>query len=71
MICLQNISRLCQVVTECISALAVDFWLQTNLHQSGVLWHLLLFMFDYDYTLDEGGVQKSNESNQQVCEVFI
>ena len=27
--------------------------------QAGVLWHLLLFFFNYDYTLDEGGVEKS------------
>ena len=63
----QNVSKLCQVVTECVSAFSVDFWLQTNLYQCGVLWHLLLFLFDYDFTLEEGGVQKSDDSNQQVC----
>ena len=26
--------------------------------QNGVLWHMLLFVFTYDYTLDEGGVDK-------------
>ena len=34
--------------------------------QAGVLWHLLLFLFNYDFTLDEGGVEKSSETNQQV-----
>ena len=34
--------------------------------QAGVLWHLLLFLFNYDYTLDESGVEKSAETNQQV-----
>ena len=31
-----------------------------------MLWHLLLFMFNYDYTLEEGGVESSAETNQQV-----
>jgi hypothetical protein len=34
--------------------------------QAGVLWHLLLFMFSYDFTLEEGGVERSEEANQQV-----
>ncbi|KAK3083199.1 hypothetical protein FSP39_016526 [Pinctada imbricata] len=64
----KNLPQLCSVVAECISAFSVDFWLQTNLFQSGVLWHLLLYLFNYDYTLEEGGVEKSGESNQQeVC----
>jgi len=66
MLCEQNVPKLCQVVVSCVAAFAVDFWLQTNLFQSGVLWHLLLFLFDYDFTLEEGGVEKSDESNQQV-----
>ena len=64
--CTQNVPKLCQVMVSCVAAFAVDFWLQTNLFQSGVLWHLLLFLFDYDFTLEEGGVEKSDESNQQV-----
>ncbi|KAJ8321004.1 hypothetical protein KUTeg_002591 [Tegillarca granosa] len=64
----KNLPKLCSVVAECISAFAIDFWLQTNLFQSGVLWHLLLYLFNYDYTLEESGVEKSDESNQQeVC----
>lgn len=57
------------MVVSCIAAFSVDFWLQTNLFQSGVLWHLLLFLFDYDFTLEEGGVEKSDESNQQVSNI--
>jgi len=48
-----------------VSAFAVDQWLQTNLLHKGVLFHLMLFMFNYDYTLDEGGVETSDESNTQ------
>ncbi len=32
----------------------------------GVLWSLLLFMFEYDYTLDESGVVTDENTNQQV-----
>lgn len=39
--------------------------LQSNLVRNGVLWSLLLFLFDYDYTLDESGVVTSEETNQQ------
>ena len=35
--------------------------------QAGALWHLFLFLFKYDYTLDESGVDASDETNQQVC----
>jgi len=65
------VPKLCQAVVSCVSAFSVDFWLQTNLFQTGVLWHLLLFLFDYDFTLEEGGVEKSDESNQQVTVVVI
>ncbi|CAG2229949.1 DNAJC13 [Mytilus edulis] len=61
----KNLPKLCSEVAQCISAFSVDFWLQTNLFQSGVLYHLLLYLFNYDYTLEEGGVEKSGESNQQ------
>ena len=63
---LQNLPKLCSVVADCASLLSVDFWLQTNMHQCGILWHLLLFLFNYDYTLEEAGVEKSEETNQQV-----
>ena len=48
-----------------MAAFCEDQWLQTNLLHAGVLWHLLLFVFQYDYTLDESGVEKSDETNQQ------
>ena len=51
---------------ECVSAFAADSILQLHMMQAGVLWHLLLFLFYYDFTLDEGGVEKTESSNQQV-----
>ncbi|XP_042237903.1 dnaJ homolog subfamily C member 13-like isoform X4 [Homarus americanus] len=65
MLSFKSLLRVCSVGVECVSALAIDQILQMNLLQAGILWHLLLFLFNYDYTLDEGGVSKSEDSNQQ------
>uniref|UniRef100_H2Z525 J domain-containing protein n=1 Tax=Ciona savignyi TaxID=51511 RepID=H2Z525_CIOSA len=61
----KNLPRLCSVATECVSAFAMDMALQTQLFKCGVLWHLLLYLFNYDFTLEEGGVTKSENTNQQ------
>lgn len=61
----QNLTRLCTEVADCISSFCVDFYLQSQLFQSGVLWHLLIYLFNYDYTLEESGVEKSDETNKQ------
>lgn len=39
--------------------------LQCQLVRGGCIWSLLLFLFEYDYTLDESGVQTDESSNQQ------
>ncbi|XP_058835825.1 dnaJ homolog subfamily C member 13 isoform X1 [Topomyia yanbarensis] len=50
------------------SLAANNYDLQCNLVQNGVLWSLMIFMFDYDYTLDESGVKTDEKSNnQQMC----
>ncbi|XP_065167125.1 dnaJ homolog subfamily C member 13 isoform X2 [Atheta coriaria] len=61
----KKLTRLCYIATECVSALARDAILQMQLLKSGALWHLLTFMFNYDYTLEEGGVEKNESENQQ------
>lgn len=61
----QHLTKLCSVATECVSSLATDSVLQMQLLQSGALWHLLLFMFNYDYTLEEGGVERNQDENRQ------
>lgn len=48
-----------------MSSLSVDSDLQMHLLQSGVLWHLLIFLFDYDFTLEESGVVTEEENSQQ------
>ena len=57
--------KLCQTACECGASLAQDSVLQLQLLQAGALWHLLILLFDYDFTLDEGGVQRSETSNKQ------
>lgn len=61
----KHLTRLCSVATECVSALAVDSILQMQMLKAGVLWHLLFYMFNYDFTLEEGGVERSEEANEQ------
>lgn len=64
-----NFSRLSQhslSVSLVTSLAANNYDLQCNLVKCGVLWSLLLFMFDYDYTLDESGVVTDENTNQQV-----
>ncbi|KAG1687435.1 DnaJ subfamily C member 13 [Nymphon striatum] len=61
----KQIPKLCLVVTECISALSIDVIIQTHLFKAGAFLHLLLFLFNYDFTLDEGGVERSEDYNQQ------
>ena len=61
----QNLPKLNCVAVQTCSAFAIDSWLQSQLLHAGVLWHILQFVFCYDYTLDEGGVESSDDSNQQ------
>ena len=62
----QHLTSLCAVATECVSALAIDGILQMHFLQAGCLWHLLIFLFDYDYTLEEGGVEAEEENSKQL-----
>uniref|UniRef100_A0A1A9X3H4 J domain-containing protein n=1 Tax=Glossina brevipalpis TaxID=37001 RepID=A0A1A9X3H4_9MUSC len=47
------------------SLAANNYELQCNLICNGVLWSLLLFCFEYDFTLDESGVEANDKTNQQ------
>ncbi|UYV62597.1 DNAJC13 [Cordylochernes scorpioides] len=61
----KHLFKLCSVVVETISAFAVDETLQSHLYHAGVLYHLLMFFFQYDFTLEESGVEKTEDTNQQ------
>ena len=50
------------MAAECVSALSVDGDLQMHLLQAGVLWHLLIFLFDYDFTLEETEEENSHQA---------
>lgn len=61
----QGLPKTAALAVQCVSSFAVDFFLQTHLYHAGVLWHLLVQLFNYDYTLEESGVQASQDTNQQ------
>lgn len=46
--------------------MASDSILQMSFLQKGAVWHLVTYMFSYDYTLEECGVERSEEANNQV-----
>ena len=64
----RQLPKLCGVAADCASAFSRDFWLQTNLFRAGVLWHLIPRLFQYDFTLEESGVEQAGEgeANAQV-----
>ncbi|XP_071822188.1 dnaJ homolog subfamily C member 13-like isoform X2 [Apostichopus japonicus] len=62
----KNLPRLASASAQCVSAFAVDQYLQNHLQKAGVVWHLLLYLFQYDFTLEESGVETNEETNQQV-----
>ncbi|CAD5210525.1 unnamed protein product [Bursaphelenchus xylophilus] len=61
----EHLPNLAVAAAECVCSFSVSTLLQTFLYQAGVIWHLLPHLFRFDYTLDEGGVQHSEESNKQ------
>uniref|UniRef100_A0A3Q3W297 J domain-containing protein n=1 Tax=Mola mola TaxID=94237 RepID=A0A3Q3W297_MOLML len=61
----KGLPKTAALAVQCVSSFAVDFFLQTHLYHAGVLWHLLVYLFNYDYTLEESGVQTSQDTNQQ------
>lgn len=63
---LQNLPKLCCEVVECIISFSREGILQQRLIEEGCIWYLLSFLFKYDYTLEECGVERSEEANTQV-----
>jgi len=62
----KQLTKLSLCAVECIAAFSSDPTLQVHLFQAGVLFSLLLALFKYDYTLEEGGVESDEKTNQQV-----
>ncbi len=63
---MQNLPKLSSHVVECIISFSEDAVLQQRLIEGGAIWYLLTSMFKYDYTLEECGVERSEEANTQV-----
>lgn len=51
--------------TQCASAFATCEPLSEILYNSGISFSLILLMFKYDYTLEEGGVERDEGHNKQ------
>lgn len=62
----KQLRKLCLYAVECAAAFTVDTNLRVRLFQSGVTFSLMLFLFKYDFTLEEGGVESNEDTNQQV-----
>ncbi|KAI3379512.1 hypothetical protein SNEBB_010043 [Seison nebaliae] len=62
-----GLPKLACCVAELVDAAAIsnEDELTMAFLNSGVTYHLLLTVFAYDYTLEDGGVAKSNETNSQ------
>lgn len=61
----KNLPKLCCNVVECVISFSEDEILQNRLIEAGVVWYLLSFFFKYDYTLEECGVERSEDANAQ------
>jgi len=52
----KNLPRLCLTATGTVSAFAPTLSLSTALYEAGVLNNLVYYMFNYDFTLEEGKI---------------
>ena len=60
-----KIINLLLAATECAAAFAKCEPLHQLLYDSGVVFGLLVLLFKYDYTLEEGGVERNEGHNKQ------
>lgn len=51
---------------HCAESLCLDEQLQLAVTEAGAIWHLLLFVFRYDYTLEDSGVETNEENHTQL-----
>ncbi|KAL3317069.1 DnaJ subfamily C member 13 [Cichlidogyrus casuarinus] len=62
----QKLTNMCCQAASCIAAFCTDFWLCQSSYNNGALYLLLPHVFQYDFTLEESGVEHKAESNVQV-----
>jgi DnaJ family protein C protein 13 len=51
---------------ECCRSFCAHEQLQESIVQAGTIWHLLLYIFRFDYTLEESGVAINEENHTQL-----
>ncbi|CAL8068163.1 unnamed protein product [Calicophoron daubneyi] len=62
----RNLPNLCCLAASCTAAFCGDYWLCVNCYENGGLYLLLRPVFAYDFTLEEGGVETTEENNEQL-----
>ncbi|ORC90853.1 endosomal trafficking protein RME-8 [Trypanosoma theileri] len=62
----ENSVALSRACIQACQSFCVDETLQECLLKEGALWHLMLFLFRYDYTLNESGVEMQEEHHKQL-----
>jgi DnaJ family protein C protein 13 len=51
---------------HCCESMCMNETLQSAVTQAGAIWHLLLFIFRYDYTLEDSGVETNEQNHTQL-----
>ncbi|VDP87172.1 unnamed protein product [Echinostoma caproni] len=62
----QNLPQLCCLSASCLASFCTDYWLCVTCYENGALYLLLRHVFAYDFTLEEGGVETTEATNDQV-----
>ena len=59
--------QLVSLAAVCVSAFSVDLWLQNNMFERGALFHLIVYLFLYDYSVEEDGdIERNTKPHKQV-----
>ncbi|KAF0992758.1 hypothetical protein HZS_1417, partial [Henneguya salminicola] len=60
-----SLISLCCTTVECLVSLCSSSDVQMNILNFGIIYHLIWYLFLYDYTLSESGIETKQESNIQ------
>ncbi|VEL18305.1 unnamed protein product [Protopolystoma xenopodis] len=66
----KNLTQMCCLAAACIGAFCSDYWLRQAVYTNGGLYLLISHLFAYDFTLEDGGINLSENTNIQVCSLF-
>ena len=68
---IKNLPQLCCLAASSVAAFCLDYWLCVECYEYGSLYLLLKHVFDYDFTLEEAGVEISEDTNLQVPQSLL